>query len=78
VIYAAGRGLDIKPFSKGIDTGCVVSLPVCSRTSADTRQYGRKLTALILGDTGTLEGTIIRVGATQGLLVDVACGEGGI
>lgn len=27
VIYghAAGRGLDIKPFSKGIDTGCVVS-----------------------------------------------------
>ena len=26
VIYgpAAGRGLDIKPFSKGIDTGCVV------------------------------------------------------
>jgi hypothetical protein len=28
VIYghAAGRGLDIKPFSKGIDTGCVVSL----------------------------------------------------
>lgn len=24
--HAAGRGLDIKPFSKGIDTGCVVSL----------------------------------------------------
>jgi len=24
-INAAGRGLDIKPFSKGLDTGCVVS-----------------------------------------------------
>ncbi|KAG8918193.1 hypothetical protein FRC00_012764 [Tulasnella sp. 408] len=37
VIYghAAKRGLDLKRWSKGIDTGCV---------------YGRRLTALIFGD----------------------------
>ncbi|WVQ79512.1 hypothetical protein IAT38_001611 [Cryptococcus sp. DSM 104549] len=65
VIYghAAGRGLDIKPFSKGIDTGCV---------------YGRKLTALVLGDLEGLEGDDVRVGEHQGLLVSVDCGEGGV
>jgi hypothetical protein len=38
VIYghAAGRGLDIKPFSKGIDTGCVVSAdPREGKTNTD-------------------------------------------
>lgn len=65
VIYghAAGRGLDIKPFSKGIDTGCV---------------YGKQLTALVLGDTSGLEGETVRVGDNEGLLVSVECGKGGV
>ncbi|WVW78657.1 hypothetical protein I302_100617 [Kwoniella bestiolae CBS 10118] len=65
VIYghAAGRGLDIKPFSKGIDTGCV---------------YGRQLTILVLGDLKGLKGESVRVGDHQGILVSVQCGEGGI
>ncbi|WWD07885.1 hypothetical protein V865_005992 [Kwoniella europaea PYCC6329] len=65
VIYghAAGRGLDIKPFSKGIDTGCV---------------YGRQLTVLVLGDLKGLKGESVRVGDHQGILVSVQCGEGGI
>ncbi|WWC87114.1 uncharacterized protein L201_002000 [Kwoniella dendrophila CBS 6074] len=64
VIYghAAGRGLDIKPFSKGLDTGCV---------------YGRKLTVLVLGDLKGLKGESVRVGDHQGILVSENCGEGG-
>ncbi|OXG87415.1 phosphoric monoester hydrolase [Cryptococcus neoformans A2-102-5] len=64
VIYghAAGRGLDIKPFSKGIDTGCV---------------YGRQLTALVLGDTTGLDGQSVRVGDHKGVLVSVDCGKHG-
>ncbi|KAK4689391.1 bis(5'-nucleosyl)-tetraphosphatase (symmetrical), partial [Tremellales sp. Uapishka_1] len=65
VIYghAAGRGLDIKPFSKGIDTGCV---------------YGRQLTALVLGDTKGLQGQTVRVGDHHGVLVSVECEKGGL
>ncbi|KAK8849385.1 hypothetical protein IAR55_004717 [Kwoniella newhampshirensis] len=65
VIYghAAGRGLDIKPFSKGIDTGCV---------------YGRQLTALVLGDLKGLKGQVVRVGDHQGVLVSEQCGDGGV
>ncbi|WVR04508.1 hypothetical protein IAU60_001512 [Kwoniella sp. DSM 27419] len=64
VIYghAAGRGLDIKPFSKGLDTGAV---------------YGRQLTALVLGDLKGLEGKMVRVGDHQGILVSEECGKGG-
>ncbi|KAL7420637.1 hypothetical protein Q5752_004588 [Cryptotrichosporon argae] len=64
VIYghAAGRGLDIKQFSKGIDTGCV---------------YGRQLTALVLGDTTGLAGEPVRVDAHEGMLVSVECTKGG-
>ncbi|OCF37468.1 hypothetical protein I317_03855 [Kwoniella heveanensis CBS 569] len=60
--HAAGRGLDIKPFSKGLDTGCV---------------YGRQLTALVLGDLKGLKGKMVRVGDHQGILVSEECGEGG-
>ncbi|WVQ75211.1 hypothetical protein IAR50_004823 [Cryptococcus sp. DSM 104548] len=65
VIYghAAGRGLDIKPFSKGLDTGCV---------------YGRRLTALVLGDLSGLEGQKVRLGDQKGLLVSVECEAGGL
>ncbi|EIW65804.1 hypothetical protein TREMEDRAFT_35995 [Tremella mesenterica DSM 1558] len=64
VIYghAAGRGLDIKRFSKGIDTGCV---------------YGKQLTGLIIGDTSGLEGEKVRVGDHEGLLVHEQCGKNG-
>ncbi|KIR56490.1 phosphoric monoester hydrolase [Cryptococcus gattii Ru294] len=64
VIYghAAGRGLDIKPFSKGLDTGCV---------------YGRQLTALVLGDLTGLDGQSVRVGNHKGVLVSVDCGGHG-
>ncbi|WRT64939.1 uncharacterized protein IL334_001879 [Kwoniella shivajii] len=64
VIYghAAGRGLDIKPFSKGLDTGCV---------------YGRQLTVMVLGDLKGLKGDMVRVGDHQGILVNEQCGEGG-
>ncbi|WWC67779.1 uncharacterized protein I206_101691 [Kwoniella pini CBS 10737] len=60
--HAAGRGLDIKPFSKGIDTGCV---------------YGRDLTVLVLGDLTGLKGETVNVGEHQGLLVNESCGKGG-
>ncbi|WWD20006.1 hypothetical protein CI109_104479 [Kwoniella shandongensis] len=65
VIYghAAGRGLDIKQFSKGIDTGCV---------------YGRQLTAMVLGDLKGLKGQVVRVGDHQGVLISEQCGEGGV
>ncbi|ORY33024.1 Metallo-dependent phosphatase-like protein [Naematelia encephala] len=66
VIYghAAGRGLDIKPFSKGLDTGCV---------------YGKKLTALVLGDLSGLEGgETVRVGNHEGLLISEDCEKGGL
>ncbi|WVQ97913.1 hypothetical protein IAU59_005030 [Kwoniella sp. CBS 9459] len=60
--HAAGRGLDIKPFSKGLDTGCV---------------YGRQLTALVLGDLKGLKGKMVRVGDHQGILVSEECRKGG-
>ncbi|WVF69868.1 hypothetical protein IAT40_004649 [Kwoniella sp. CBS 6097] len=60
--HAAGRGLDIKSFSKGLDSGCV---------------YGRQLTALVLGDLKGLKGKMVRVGDHQGMLVSEECGEGG-
>jgi len=34
--HAAGRGLDIKKYTKGLDTGCVVSGPTCLWGTADT------------------------------------------
>lgn len=77
VIYghAAGRGLDIKPFSKGIDTGCVVSKTFKSGSPADV-QYGKKLTALILGDHHE-KGKSVRVGDERGVLVSESCKEHG-
>ncbi|WVN87040.1 uncharacterized protein L203_102216 [Cryptococcus depauperatus CBS 7841] len=60
--HAAGRGLDIKPWTKGIDTGCV---------------YGRQLTVLVLGDLSRLKGQSVRVGDHEGLLVSVGCGAKG-
>lgn len=78
----AGRGLDIKPFSKGIDTGCVVSgtfshgsLGGCPLIRS---QYGRQLTALVLGDIRKLKGRPVRVGDHQGMLVSVDCQKGGL
>jgi hypothetical protein len=59
---AAARGLDIKPYSKGLDSGCV---------------YGKELTAMILGDVDSLEGIHskrhVRVGAERGVLIQVDC-----
>jgi hypothetical protein len=81
---AAGRGLDIKQFSKGLDSGCV---------------YGHRMTALVLGDLTGLgvdsdsnfnqtqpetedaiteqglgkKGRKVRVGNQKGMLVDVGC-----
>ncbi|ORX39259.1 Metallo-dependent phosphatase-like protein [Kockovaella imperatae] len=61
--HAAARGLDIKDFSKGIDTGCV---------------YGHSLTALVLGDTSGLDGEPVTVGDHQGVLISTECKKGGI
>lgn len=64
VIYghAAGRGLDIKQYSKGVDSGCV---------------YGRQLAALVLGDikaTRKIKGAkSVQVGSKEGVLVDIEC-----
>ncbi|KAJ9094767.1 hypothetical protein QFC21_005927 [Naganishia friedmannii] len=64
VIYghAAGRGLDIKQYSKGLDSGCV---------------YGRQLTALVLGDikaTRKIKGAkSVQVGDKDGVLVYIEC-----
>jgi hypothetical protein len=84
VTLAAGRGLDIKQFSKGLDSGCV---------------YGHRMTALVLGDLTGLgvdsgsnlnqtqpetedavteqglgkKGRKVRVGNQKGMLVDVGC-----
>lgn len=33
--FTAGRGLDIKPYSKGIDTGCVVSVIIMESLHID-------------------------------------------
>ncbi|KAJ9105804.1 hypothetical protein QFC19_003372 [Naganishia cerealis] len=70
VIYghAAGRGLDIKQYSKGLDSGCVLFIP----------KYGRQLTALILsGDikaTRKIKGAkSVQVGTREGVLVDIEC-----
>jgi len=64
--HAASRGLDIKHFSKGLDSACV---------------YGKQLTALVLGDTSDLshlEGTSwTKIGGQDGLLIDVDCKKGG-
>jgi len=78
VIYghAAGRGLDIKPFSKGIDTGCVVSADHRDVKPYIDDQYGKKLTALILGDHGG-KGKSVRVGDERGVLVSESCKEHG-
>lgn len=40
-------------------------------------QYGKRLTALILGETSGMEGKQVRVGDLQGLLVHESCGRGG-
>jgi hypothetical protein len=78
VIYghAAGRGLDIKPFSKGIDTGCVVSGDLRVVETRTDDQYGKKLTTLILGDHGG-KGKSVRVGDERGVLVSESCKEHG-
>lgn len=78
VIYghAAGRGLDIKPFSKGIDTGCVVSADHRDVKPYIDNQYGKKLTALILGDHEG-KGKSVRVGDERGVLVSESCKEHG-
>ena len=60
---AAGRGLDIKKFSKGLDTGCV---------------YGHQLTAMIFGDLGGLDQVEgkpnkVRIGEERGVLIDLEC-----
>ena len=60
--HAAGRGLDVKKYSKGIDTGCV---------------YGRQLTALVIGDLSLTKGEKAYVGEHDGVLVNIECGEGG-
>lgn len=54
-----GRGLDIHPYSFGLDSGCV---------------YGRQLTALILGDLGGLDKyESVTVGDRVGKLVSIEC-----
>ena len=59
VIYghAAGRGLDIKPFSAGLDSGCV---------------YGHRLSALILGGRSS-KGEKVKLGEVEGRIVSVSC-----
>lgn len=59
VIYghAAGRGLDIKRHSFGLDSGCV---------------YGKRLTALVLGGLGG-KGDKVMLGEREGRLVSVSC-----
>jgi hypothetical protein len=59
VIYghAAGRGLDIKPFSSGLDSGCV---------------YGHRLSALVLGGRST-KGQKVMIGEHEGRIVSVSC-----
>jgi len=59
----AGRGLDIKKFSKGLDTGCV---------------YGHQLTAMIFGDLSGLDQVEakpnkVRIGEERGVLIDLEC-----
>jgi hypothetical protein len=68
--------LDIKPFSKGIDTGCVVSLPHPPSGPRADEQYGKKLTVLILGD-HQVKGKSVRVGSESGVLVSESCRGGG-
>jgi hypothetical protein len=91
---SASRGLDIKPFSKGLDSGCVVScsgstVPISARAiplTSDPRglhpnQYGKQLTALVLGDTSDLrhlKGTTkTRINGEDALLVQVECKKDG-
>jgi hypothetical protein len=40
-------------------------------------QYGRQLSALVIGDISGLKGESVRVGDAQGVLVSVECGKGG-
>lgn len=57
--HAAGRGLDINPFSFGLDSGCV---------------YSHRLTALVLGKLkGLKKQPKVVVGDLEGRLVDVSC-----
>jgi hypothetical protein len=74
----AGRGLDIKKYSKGLDSGCVVSQTTDPANDADgCVQYGKQLTALVLGDvksTRDIKGAkSVRVGSKKGVLIDIEC-----
>ena len=42
------------------------------------KQYGKSLTALVLGDLSGLQGDSVTVGDHHGVLVDVECEEGGL
>lgn len=41
-------------------------------------QYGRQLTALVIGDTKGVQGKTTKVGDTKGVLVSIDCDEGGL
>lgn len=64
--HAAGRGLDVHPWSIGLDSGCV---------------YGKQLTALVLGSglenkkspKAVRKGKDVQVGEWTGKLVQVDC-----
>jgi hypothetical protein len=75
--HAAGRGLDIKKYTKGLDTGCVVGVGGSGRGAAADRQYGRELTALILGDRKGIPGPVAHLDGHKGILVSIPCGKGG-
>ena len=49
--HAAAWGLDLKPWSKGLDTGCVsiISVAVWFLVLTCSQAYGRRLTAFVLG-----------------------------
>lgn len=77
--HAAGRGLDIKKYTKGLDTGCVVSFPTLDSANEhpSDKQYGRELTALILGDQKGVPGPVVHLDGHKGVLVSIPCGKGG-
>ncbi len=45
--------------------------------NADFIQYGRQLTALVLGNLTGLDGEPVMVGDHRGLLISEECGDGG-
>lgn len=55
--HAAGRGLDIKDWSFGLDSGCV---------------YGHRLSALVLGGQ-SLKGEKVMVGDHEGRIISISC-----